>query len=105
VDLGSITPTLFESELLVTKKGHLPMQKKTGQEDLNRPTREHCFWMKLEIYPCLYRPNLLAVLQNREVTRVGSNKPIPVNIRLISATNMPIHNMVYENTFRQDLLI
>ncbi|HCX74509.1 MAG TPA: sigma-54-dependent Fis family transcriptional regulator, partial [Algoriphagus sp.] len=47
---------------------------------------------------------LLAALQNRQVTRVGANRPVDVNIRLISATNMPIHSMVYDNTFRQDLL-
>jgi transcriptional regulator with PAS, ATPase and Fis domain len=47
---------------------------------------------------------LLAALQNREVTRVGTNKAVPVNIRLISATNMAIHHMVYDNNFRQDLL-
>jgi len=54
--------------------------------------------------PLPLQSKLLAALQNREVTRVGANKAVPVNIRLISATNMPIHNMVYDNTFRQDLL-
>jgi len=47
---------------------------------------------------------LLTVLQKREVTRIGTNKSIPVDIRLICATNMRVHEMVMENTFRQDLL-
>jgi transcriptional regulator with PAS, ATPase and Fis domain len=54
--------------------------------------------------PLPLQAKLLAALQNREVTRVGANKPTPVNIRLISATNMSIHAMVYSNVFRQDLL-
>lgn len=47
---------------------------------------------------------LLTVLQRREVTRIGTNKSIPVDIRLICATNMPLHEMIMENAFRQDLL-
>jgi transcriptional regulator with PAS, ATPase and Fis domain len=47
---------------------------------------------------------LLTVLERREVTRVGSNKPRPIDIRLISATNMPLKNMAAEGKFRQDLL-
>ena len=47
---------------------------------------------------------LLTVLQNRKVSRVGSNKETPINIRLICATNMPLYEMVKENRFRQDLL-
>ena len=47
---------------------------------------------------------LLTVIQNRRVSRVGSNKETPVNIRLICATNLPLYDMVKENRFRQDLL-
>ena len=47
---------------------------------------------------------LLAVLQNRKVSRVGSNKEINIDIRLLCATNMPLYDMVKENKFRQDLL-
>lgn len=47
---------------------------------------------------------LLTVLQNRTVSRVGSSKEIPVDIRLICATNMPLYEMVKEGKFRQDLL-
>jgi transcriptional regulator with PAS, ATPase and Fis domain len=47
---------------------------------------------------------LLTVLQNRKVSRVGSNKETPIDLRLICATNMPLYDMVKENRFRQDLL-
>ncbi|GAB3538442.1 hypothetical protein GCM10027443_33390 [Pontibacter brevis] len=47
---------------------------------------------------------LLTVLQRREVIRVGTNKPVPVNVRLICATNMPLKEMVQRNEFRQDLM-
>jgi len=47
---------------------------------------------------------LLAAIQNREIFRIGSNRPIPIDIRLISATNKPIIEMVVVNTFREDLL-
>jgi transcriptional regulator with PAS, ATPase and Fis domain len=47
---------------------------------------------------------LLTVLQNRKVSRVGSNKDTTIDIRLICATNMPLYDMVKENKFRQDLL-
>jgi two-component system response regulator HydG len=47
---------------------------------------------------------LLAALQNREIFRIGSNKPVPIDIRLISATNKPLTEMISANTFREDLL-
>lgn len=79
------------------------MQKKIGREDLNKRIRVRFSSTKSATY--LYpSAKLLAVLQNRQVTRVGANRPVDVNIRLISATNMPIHDMVYDNSFRQDLL-
>jgi len=59
--------------------------------------------MKLELSMPL-QSKLLSALQNRHVTRIGSNKPVSVDIRLVCATNMPIHEMVKENSFRQDLL-
>ena len=54
--------------------------------------------------PLPLQAKLLTALQSRQVTRVGSNRPIPLNIRLICATNIPIHQRVAEHSFRQDLL-
>ncbi|RPA69423.1 sigma-54-dependent Fis family transcriptional regulator [Cyclobacteriaceae bacterium YHN15] len=104
VDLGSITPTLFESELFGHKKGSFTDAKEDRAGRFEQANKGTLFLDEIGNLPLSLQAKLLAVLQNREVTRVGTNKPIQVNIRLISATNMPIHNMVYENTFRQDLL-
>lgn len=104
VDLGSITETLFESELFGHKKGSFT----DARED--RPGRfemAHMGTLFLDEIGNLSMPlqaKLLTVLQNRRVSRVGSNKDTPVDIRLICATNLPLYEMVKENRFRQDLL-
>ena len=54
--------------------------------------------------PLAMQAKLLTVLQNRKITRIGSNKVIPVDIRLLSATNKNIQDMVDSGTFREDLL-
>ena len=79
------------------------MQKRTGRESLNRPRKELFFWTKLETSPCNRRQNF-SVLQNRYVVKVGSNKQIPVDIRLVCATNCDLNRMVTEGRFREDLL-
>ena len=104
VDLGSITGTLFESELFGHKRGSFTDAKEDRAGRFEQANKGTLFLDEIGNLPITLQSKLLAVLQNREVTRVGSNKVTPVNIRLISATNMNIHNMVYDNTFRQDLL-
>jgi DNA-binding NtrC family response regulator len=104
VDLGSITSTLFESELFGHKKGSFTDAKEDRAGRFEQANKGTLFLDEIGNLPLPLQSKLLAALQNREVTRVGANKAVPVNIRLISATNMPIHSMVYENTFRQDLL-
>jgi DNA-binding NtrC family response regulator len=104
VDLGSITSTLFESELFGHKKGSFTDAKEDRAGRFEQANKGTLFLDEIGNLPMSLQSKLLAALQNREVTRVGANKAVPVNIRLISATNMPIHNMVYDNTFRQDLL-
>ena len=54
--------------------------------------------------PFALQAKLLTVLQNRQVTRVGSNVARPIDLRLVCATNMPLHELVRKNQFRQDLL-
>lgn len=104
VDLGSITATLFESELFGHKKGSFTDAKEDRVGRFEQANKGTLFLDEIGNLPLPLQAKLLAALQNRQITRVGANKPVPVNIRLISATNMPIHHMVYENTFRQDLL-
>lgn len=104
VDLGSITQSLFESELFGHKKGSFTDAKEDRAGRFEQAHKGTLFLDEIGNLPMSLQSKLLAVLQNRQVTRVGANRPVDVNIRLISATNMPIHNMVYENGFRQDLL-
>jgi DNA-binding NtrC family response regulator len=104
VDMGAISENLFESELF----GHMKGSFTDAKED--RPGRfevAHKGTLFLDEIANLSLPlqaKLLSVLQSRQVTRVGSNKAKDVDIRLISATNMPILDMVKDNKFRQDLL-
>src|SRR5690554_125175 len=104
VDLGAITPTLFESELFGHKKGAFTDARadRTGRfEQANKGT---LFLDEIGNISPASQAKLLTVLQNRKVTPVGGNQEKDINIRLISATNMPLAKMVGENAFRQDLL-
>lgn len=104
VDMGAITETLFESELFGHKKGAFTdaIEDRIGRfEAANGGT---LFLDEVGNLSLTLQSKLLTALQRREIFKVGSNKPVPINIRLVCATNMPIYDMVEENTFRQDLL-
>ncbi len=104
VDMGAISETLFESELFGHKKGAFTdaREDRTGKiENANNGT---LFLDEIGNLPVHLQPKLLSVLQNREVIPIGSNKPVPVDIRLICATNRNTDKMVAEGVFRQDLL-
>ena len=104
VDMGAITETLFESELFGHKKGSFTDAK---EDRAGRFEVAHGGTLFLDEIGNLNLPlqsKLLTALQKREIIRIGSNKPVPIDIRLICATNMPIYDMVKENSFRQDLL-
>ena len=104
VDMGAITETLFESELFGHKKGAFTdaREDRTGRFEIaNNGT---LFLDEIGNLSMSLQSKLLTALQNRHITRIGTNQPVPVDIRLISATNMPIHDLVGENQFRQDLL-
>ncbi len=104
VDVGAISEPLFESELF----GHVRGAFTDARED--RPGRFEIaaggtlFLDEIGNIPMNLQNKLLSVLEQRRVTRVGSNSSRPVDIRLISATNMPIYEKVAEDEFRQDLL-
>ncbi len=104
VDMGAITETLFESELFGHKKGAFTDAK---DDRAGRFEVAHSGSLFLDEIGNLSMPlqsKLLTALQSRQVTRIGANKPMDIDIRLICATNMPVYDMVSENTFRQDLL-
>jgi DNA-binding NtrC family response regulator len=104
VDLGSIHQSLFESELFGHMKGSFTdaHTDKAGRFEL--ADQGSIFLDEIGNLSFPLQAKLLSVLQNRKVTRIGSNQAIPVNVRLISATNMPLYEMVTKDEFRQDLL-
>jgi len=104
VDLTSISETLFESELFGHVKGSFTDAKVDRPGRFEVASGGTLFLDEIGNLPMPLQAKILTVLERREVTRVGSNKPIPIDIRLICATNMPLHQMIEEGKFRQDLL-
>ena len=104
VDMGAITETLFESELFGHKKGSFTDAKEDRAGRFEIANKGSLFLDEIGNLSLPLQSKLLTAIQRREVTRIGSNKSMPIDIRLICATNMPIYDMVGENTFRQDLL-
>lgn len=104
VDLGAITESLFESELFGHVKGAFTDAKQDKPGRFEIASEGTIFLDEIGNLPLSLQSKLLTVLQHRKVQRVGSNKETAVNFRLICATNMPLHEMVYEKKFRQDLL-
>ncbi|MDR2928559.1 MAG: sigma-54 dependent transcriptional regulator [Cytophagaceae bacterium] len=104
VDLGSLSETLFESELFGHVKGAFTDAKadRTGRFEL--ASGGTIFLDEIGNLSQPLQAKLLTVLERREVTRVGAAKPKPVDVRLISATNMNIRQVAAEGGFRQDLL-
>jgi len=104
VDLGSVSETLFESELFGHKKGSFTDAKEDRAGRFEVANKGTLFLDEIGNLSMPLQAKLLTVLQNRKVSRVGSNKAVDVDIRLVCATNMPLYDMVKENRFRQDLL-
>jgi DNA-binding NtrC family response regulator len=104
VDLNSLSESLFESELYGHKKGSFTnaYEDKTGR--FTMADRGTLFLDEIGNIPVSLQAKILTVLQTRIVTPVGSVKEIPVDFRLISATNKNLSVMVAQNQFRQDLL-
>ena len=103
VDLGAIAENLFESELFGHTKGSYTDAK---EDRAGRFEIAHTGTLFLDEIGNLSLPlqsKLLTAIQKKEITRIGSNQAIPVDIRLICATNMPLKEMVDKNEFRQDL--
>ncbi|MDP5172617.1 MAG: sigma-54 dependent transcriptional regulator [Bacteroidia bacterium] len=104
VDLGAISETLFESELFGHVKGAFTDAREDREGRFEAANGGTLFLDEIGNLSLPLQAKLLSVLQGRTIQRVGSNKTIPVDIRLICATNMPLHQMVAEQHFRQDLL-
>lgn len=104
VDLGAITETLFESELFGHVKGAFTDARDDRPGRFEAANRGTIFLDEIGNLTAGLQTKLLSALQNRIVTRVGSNQARPIDVRVISATNMPLYEMVKDRSFRQDLL-
>jgi two-component system, NtrC family, response regulator HydG len=104
VDLGAISDSLFESELFGHVKGAFTDAKEDRAGRFEEAKGGTIFLDEIGNLSPALQAKLLTVIQERKVTRVGSNKPIALDVRLVCATNMNIEKMVAEKSFRQDLL-
>lgn len=104
VDVGALTESLFESELFGHKKGAYTgaAEDRVGRfEAANGGT---LFLDEIGNITLQQQAKLLSVLQNRQITRLGTNEPINIDIRLVCATNLSIQELANENRFRKDLV-
>ena len=104
VDMGAITETLFESELFGHVKGAFTDARADRPGKFEVADNGTLFLDEIGNLSYHLQAKLLTVLQRRSIVRVGSNTPIPVNIRLICATNRDLQEMVQKGDFREDLL-
>lgn len=104
VDMGAISESLFESELFGHERGSFTDAYESRPGKFEAASGSSLFMDEIGNLPLAMQAKLLTVLQNRKITRIGSNKVIPVDIRLLSATNKNIQDMVDSGTFREDLL-
>lgn len=104
VDVGALTETLFESELFGHKKGAFTDAREDRIGRIEAANGGTLFLDEIGNITLQQQAKLLSVLQNRQVIRLGTNQPIPVDIRLICATNVPLQELASENRFRKDLI-
>lgn len=104
VDVGSLTDSLFESELFGYKKGAFTDAREDRKGRFEAAEGGTLFLDEIGNISLRQQAKLLTVLQNRQVTPLGANQPIPIDIRLICATNVPIKDLADEARFRKDLI-
>lgn len=104
VDVGALTETLFESELFGHKRGAFTDAREDRVGRFEAATGGTLFLDEIGNISLQQQAKLLNVLQNRQVFRLGSNEPIPIDIRLICATNVSLTELANENRFRKDLI-
>jgi DNA-binding NtrC family response regulator len=104
VDMGAISETLFDSELFGHMKGSFTDAKESRAGKFETASKGTLFLDEIGNLTIGLQAKILAALENRMVTRIGSNTPIAIDIRLISATNRDLQQMIAEGLFREDLL-
>jgi DNA-binding NtrC family response regulator len=103
VDLSSLNENLFESELFGHKKGSFTDAREDRTGKIELASGGTLFLDEIGDLPVSLQAKLLTSLQNREIFPVGSNQSIPVDIRLICATNKDLNKLIKEHLFREDL--
>lgn len=104
VDVGALTETLFESELFGYKKGAFTDAREDRQGRFEAANGGTLFLDEIGNISLQQQAKLLSVLQNRQVVPLGSYQPISIDIRLLSATNVPLKALADESRFRKDLI-
>lgn len=104
VDVGALTESLFESELFGHKKGAFTDAREDRVGRFESANGGTLFLDEIGNISLQQQAKLLTVLQNRQVTRLGANQAVPIDIRLICATNIPLSELANENRFRKDLI-
>lgn len=104
IDLGSIPEQLFESELFGYEKGAFTDARKDKPGRMEVASGGTLFLDEIGNLSVSMQSKLLTAIEKKELARLGSTRTLPIDVRLISATNMDIHRMVDEGSFRQDLL-
>ncbi len=104
VDVGALTESLFESELFGHKKGAFTDAREDRVGRFEMANGGTLFLDEIGNISLHQQAKLLSVLQNRQISRIGSNEIIPIDIRLICATNVSLAELANENRFRKDLI-
>lgn len=104
VDVGALTESLFESELFGYRKGAFTDAREDREGRFEAANGGTLFLDEIGNISLHLQSKLLSALQNRQVMRLGSNLPIPVDIRLICATNIPMEELANESRFRKDFV-
>ena len=104
VDLGATAESLFESELFGHVKGSFTGAAGDRMGRLKAADHSTLFLDEIGNLPLHLQPKLLTALEQREVVPVGANRPIPIDVRVVAATNMSADQLADEKRFRQDLL-
>jgi DNA-binding NtrC family response regulator len=104
LDLGATAETLFESELFGHAKGAFTGAEGERMGRLKAADHSTLFLDEIGNLPLHLQPKLLTALEQREIVPVGANKPVPINVRVVAATNATLEQLADAKRFRQDLL-
>ena len=103
VDLGSLSDSIFESELFGYAQGAFTDAKTNTPGRFELAQNGTIFLDEIGNVPLHLQSKLLQVIQSKTVTRLGESKPRPLNVRIITATNLNLKEEVCQKTFREDL--